>query len=304
MITDLKLFQQYLQMELGLSSNSISAYLSDIIALKKFYHRSKNIDELEAIDLSLINSTDIVSFMAMMRKDTLSIDTILRRLSGVSQFFDYLLLEKRVSANPIDFIIKPKRWSKLPSFLNFDEIEKILQSKNTSTAKGIRDSLMIDMLYSSGMRVSELISVKILDIDFKRGIIKVIGKGSKTRIVPIYDQLLKNIQTYLPIRLDTYVKGEDTGYLFLNRFGKHLTRQYVWSWVKEICSIAGIKKTVSPHTLRHCFATHLLSGGADLRTIQIFLGHENIATTEIYTHLVDDDKRTVLENFHPRYRKN
>ncbi len=241
--------------------------------------------------------------MAYMRREGLSLETILRRLSGLSQFYDFMLVEKLVKVNPVEFIAKPKRWQKLPSFLEFDEVDKILQTADKSTPKGYRDTLMLEMLYASGMRVSELINIKIRDIDFKRGIIKVIGKGSKERIVPIYTALIDDIENYLIIRQEYFVKGSDSGYLFLNRMGGMLTRQYVWSWVREVCEQAGIKKHVSPHTLRHCFATHILSGGADLRTIQLFLGHANISTTEIYTHVTDMDKRKTITNFHPRYNR-
>ena len=311
------LYQQYLHMELGLADNTVNAYKNDILALLIFYN-SKNktliiddeniashIKESKNIDLTpliKIDSNDIISLMAKMRKDGLSIETILRRLSGISQFFNYLLLEKLIKVNPIEFIVKPKKWGKLPIFLTFEEVEQLLNYRDKNADMGLRNSTMIELLYSSGMRVSELISIKTTDIDFKRGIVTVMGKGSKMRIVPIYDKLLINIQNYLPVRLEKFVKQPDNGYLFLNRYGDSLTRQYVWQWLKSVCKIVGIKKNISPHTLRHCFATHLLSGGADLRTIQIFLGHENISTTEIYTHLADDDKRNILANFHPRYK--
>ncbi len=317
MTLTLTLYMQYLHMELGLADNTVDAYQNDILSLLLFYNNTtsnciiddeniaSHIKENKNIDLSpliKIDSNNIVSLMAKMRKDGLSIETILRRLSGISQFFNYLLLEKLIKVNPIEFIIKPKRWGKLPIFLTFEEVEKMLNYRDKNVDMGLRNSLMIELLYSSGMRVSELISIKTTDIDFKRGIVTVMGKGSKMRIVPIYDKLLVDLKNYLPVRLEKFVKKSDDGYLFLNRYGDGLTRQYVWQWIKAVCKSVDIKKNISPHTLRHCFATHLLSGGADLRTIQIFLGHENISTTEIYTHLADDDKRNILANFHPRYK--
>ena len=161
----------------------------------------------------------------------------------------------------------------------------------------------METLYATGMRVSELVSVKIRDIDFKRGIIKVTGKGSKQRIVPLYPSLLKRLEDYLALRQEYFVKDSDTGYLFLNQHGSSLTRQHIWNIVKEKCKKHNITKHVSPHTLRHSFATHMLSNGADLRTLQIFLGHSNISTTEIYTHVTDDDKRKTIMNFHPRFAR-
>lgn len=290
---DLKAFKQFLRLELGMAENSVDAYVSDVSALAAFYGK----------DISGISPENVVSFMAFMRREGMSIETILRRLSGISQYYDFQIVERKLKVNPIEFISKPKRWQKLPDFLDFDEVEKILAAGDKSAPKDYRDSMMLETLYASGMRVSELISVKIADIDFKRGIIKVTGKGSKQRIVPIYDSLLEKIKDYLIIRNEYFVKERDEGFLFLNHNGGPLSRQHVWLWVKEACLRAGVKKNVSPHTLRHSFATHLLCGGADLRTIQIFLGHSNISTTEIYTHVSDNDKRNVLSAFHPRYRR-
>ncbi len=288
-----KNFKQYLRLELGMADNSVEAYLLDVENFAQYY--KKNIIN--------IKPEEIISYMAFMRRAGLSLETILRRLSGLSCFYDYLLIEKEIKTNPVEFVSKPKKWDKLPEFLSFDEVEKILEYSDLSSAKGLRDTLMIETMYASGMRVSELIAVKTTDIDYKRGFIKVIGKGSKERIVPIYDSLLVKIEDYLPIRHDYFIKERDEGWLFPNKNGSFLTRQYVWQWVKEICIKSGINKHVSPHTLRHSFATHLLSGGADLRTIQIFLGHTNITTTEIYTHVTDDQKRNVILNHHPRYSR-
>lgn len=286
-------FKQYLRLELGMADNSVEAYCFDLEKFLQFYKK----------DATKTSNEDIVSYMAYMRRSGLSLETILRRLSGLSCFYDYLLIEKRIKSNPIEFVSKPKKWDKLPEFLSFEEVEKILNYSDLSSAKGMRDSLMIETMYASGMRVSELVAVKTTDIDYKRGIIRVIGKGSKERIVPIYDSLLVKIEDYLPIRHSYFIKDRDEGWLFPNKNGLLLTRQYVWQWVKDICIKCGINKHVSPHTLRHSFATHLLSGGADLRTIQIFLGHTNITTTEIYTHVTDDQKKNVILNHHPRYSR-
>lgn len=286
-----KEFKQYLRFELGMSDNSVISYLFDLDALNKFYKK----------DIKNVQPEDIVAFMSYMRKSQQSLETILRRLSGISQYFDFLIIEKDIKVNPVEFIAKPRQWHKLPDFLDFDEVEKLIARNDLSTPLKERNCLIMETLYATGMRVSELVSVKINDIDFKRGIIKVIGKGSKQRIVPIYQSLLEEIESYIAIRHEYFVKKTDTGHLFLNQNGTKLTRQHIWNIVKEKCALNNITKHVSPHTLRHSFATHMLSNGADLRTLQIFLGHSNISTTEIYTHVTDDDKRKTIINFHPRF---
>ena len=286
-------FKQYLRFELGMSENSVISYLSDIETLYKFYKK----------DIKEIHSEDIVAFMSFMRKNNQSLETILRRLSGISQYFDFLIIEKDIKVNPVEFIAKPRQWHKLPDFLDFDEVEKLISCDDLSTPVKERNCLIMETLYATGMRVSELIAVKLRDIDFKRGIIKVIGKGSKQRIVPIYPSLLKKLEDYLALRQEYFVKERDAGYLFLNQNGSMLTRQHIWNIVKQTCTAYNITQHLSPHTLRHSFATHMLSNGADLRTLQIFLGHSNISTTEIYTHVTDDDKRKTIMNFHPRFAR-
>ena len=289
----IKAFTHYLRLELGMADNTVEAYVGDVQSFSDFYKK----------DIKNASPEDIVSYMAHMRRVGLSLETILRRLSGLSVLYDYLLIEKGIKVNPVEFVSKPKKWYKLPEYLSFEEVERILAAPDVATPKGMRDSLMLETIYASGVRVSELIAIKITDIDFKRGIIRVVGKGSKERIVPIYETLITKIEGWLPVRREHYIKDGDEGWLFPNRSGSHLTRQHVWQWVKDVCAAAGVTKNVSPHTLRHSFATHLLSGGADLRTIQIFLGHSNISTTEIYTHVTNEDKRNILMLHHPRYRR-
>lgn len=294
-------FKQFLRLEIGISENSQLAYISDIESLRAYF------------DGDIINITPetVVSFMAKMRKDGLSLETIVRRLSGISQYYDFLIVEKKITQNPIEFVAKPKMWHKLPSFLDFDEVDRLISSQDIrgrSDEVNIRNNIIIEMLYATGMRVSELTNLKIRDIDFKKGIIKVFGKGSKERIVPAYDSLLMKVEDYLEIRNSFFLpklkaNEKDEGYLFLNQHGKKLSRQQVWLMVQERCIACNITKHVSPHTLRHSFATHMLSNGADLRALQLFLGHANISTTEIYTHVTDDDKRRTIMKFHPLFRK-
>jgi len=286
-------YRNYLRMERNFSENSISAYLHDIKMLMEFTDKSY----LE------IGLNDIIGFMTFLRQHGYSVESILRILSGISSFFDFLLQEKIVAVNPINAIQKPKKWSRIPKFLDFKEIELLLAAPDVNSPYGMRDKVILEVLYSTGVRVSELVNSTINNIDLKRGVVKVIGKGRKDRFVPLYTGLSDIIEDYLKIRSFYFVKGKDNGYLFLNKNGGKLSRVSFWNIIKKYCAAAGIKKNVSPHSLRHSFATHLLTNGADLRTIQIFLGHADISTTEVYTHVNDDKKREVLMNSHPRFSK-
>lgn len=287
-------FKQYLTIELSLSKNSVIAYMTDVIDFKTF---------LDKNDIGDAKSIDIVNYMNDLKKRNYSIETILRRLSGISSFYDFLIKEKIVEKNPVAFVSKPKGWEKLPKFLNFDEVDKILHVFDLNSPIGYRNKILIEFLYSTGCRVSEVLSIKISDIDLKRGFVKVLGKGSKERVVPIYEKLLDIIPDYLRIRHTYFVKDRDNGYLFLNKNGGKLSRVMCFNIIKKACKDANINKNVSPHTIRHSFATHLLTNGADLRTIQLLLGHSNISTTEIYTHITDNRSRDILRKFHPRFNK-
>jgi len=287
-------FKQYLTIELSLSKNSVIAYMTDVIDFKTF---------LDKNDIRDAKSIDIVNYMNDLKKRNYSIETILRRLSGISSFYDFLIKEKIVEKNPVAFVSKPKGWEKLPKFLNFDEVDKILHVFDLNSPIAYRNKILIEFLYSTGCRVSEVLSIKISDIDLKRGFVKVLGKGSKERVVPIYEKLLDIIPDYLRIRHTYFVKERDNGYLFLNKNGGKLSRVMCFNIIKKACKDANINKNVSPHTIRHSFATHLLTNGADLRTIQLLLGHSNISTTEIYTHITDNRSRDVLRKFHPRFNK-
>lgn len=286
-------YRNYLRMERNFSENSISAYLHDIKMLMEFTDKPY----LE------IGLNDIIGFMTFLRQQSYSVESILRLLSGISSFFDFLLQEKIVAVNPINAIQKPKKWSRIPKFLDFKEIELLLVAPDLNSPYGMRDKVILEVLYSTGVRVSELVNITINNIDLKRGVVKVIGKGRKDRFVPLYTGLNDIIEDYLKIRRFYFVKEKDNGYLFLNKNSGKLSRVSCWNIIKKYCAVAGIKKNVSPHSLRHSFATHLLTNGADLRTIQIFLGHADISTTEVYTHVNDEKKREVLMNSHPRFSK-
>ncbi|TYB32610.1 MAG: tyrosine recombinase [Flexistipes sinusarabici] len=285
-------YKNYLRTELGFSENTIKAYMHDVQSF--FEWSGKYYDKIDMVD--------VVFYMSYLRENTFAVDTILRKLSGLSSFYDFLLQEKLVSNNPLNAVQKPGRWDKIPKFLNFEEIDKLLDAPDINAPFGLRDKVLIETLYSTGVRVSELTDIMVSDMDLKRGIIKVTGKGSKQRFVPLYSSLIDLINRYLEVRRFSFVKDRDNGYLFLNKNGGKLSRVSCWNIIKKYCTAAGIKGDFSPHTLRHSFATHLLTNGADLRTIQLFLGHADISTTEIYTHVTDDKKRNVLLDNHPRFR--
>ncbi|MDR2868869.1 MAG: tyrosine recombinase [Deferribacteraceae bacterium] len=286
-------FCTYLTHEQGLAQNSVLAYRQDAEDWLAFLG-----------DKELLSATveDIIGYMIAKRAENVSIETVLRRLSGLGQLYDYFIKEKLITKSPVEYVSKPQKGDKLPHFLNYDEVDRLLALPDRGDDSAYRDSLIIETLYASGMRVSEILSVRIVDIDFKRGLVRVHGKGSKERYSPLYQSLCDKLRAWLPIRQSVFVQKSDPSWLFLNRRGGQLSRQYLWSMIKKRCNDAGIEKDISPHTLRHSFATHLLSGGADLRTIQIFLGHESIGTTEIYTHVTDDNKRETLAKFHPRFK--
>lgn len=286
-----KRFLGYLKYDLSLSANSIEAYSRDLEKFLSF----KN---------DLVKETEeIIQYMTHLRANGLSVESILRNLSALSAFYDFLIQEKFFDKNPVEHISKPKKWEKLPKFLNFDEVENLINAPDKSTPTGYRDSIMLKLFYSTGMRVSELVNTKVSDIDLRRGIISVFGKGSKQRFLPLYGELIDEIKSYLEIRHNYFVKTKDSGYLFLNRQSEKLTRVYCWMLIKKYCKIAKIDKDISPHTLRHSFATHLLTNGADLRTIQLLLGHSDISTTEIYTHITDNKTRSIMEQYHPRFKR-
>ncbi|PLX70154.1 MAG: recombinase [Denitrovibrio sp.] len=286
-------FTNWMKYELGLADNTVKAYGQDI----------NNYIEFIAKDLTECGAEELVKYMTHLRKSGASLETVQRRISGISRFYDFLIMERILKTNPVGFISKPSKWDKLPIFLNFDEVEKLIATPDDASTLGFRDRVIFETLYSTGMRISELVGLKVLDVDLNREIMKVTGKGSKQRLVPMYGSLAEKMRTYIDVRHNELVKKTDGGWLFLSRNGKQLNREYVWMLIKKYCERAGIKKNVSPHTLRHSFATHLFTNGADLRTIQIFLGHSDLSTTQRYTQVTDDKARNTLLDCHPRFKR-
>ena len=288
-------YQHYLRIERGLSLNSIENYSYDIVKLIHYLEEAKiKISPLQ------ISEERIQDFIYQVSK-TMSARSQSRIISGLRSFFDYLVFEDYRKDNPLELVESPKIGRKLPDTLSTEEIDRLIESIDLSHPQGERNRCILETLYSCGLRVSELITLKLSDLYFDEGFIRVVGKGDKQRLVPISPLTVKYINLYIDqIRAHLPIqKGfEDT--LFLNRRGKQLTRAMIFTIVKQTAVKAGVKKKISPHTFRHSFATHLLENGADLRSIQQMLGHESIITTEIYMHLDRTHLKEVLEKFHPR----
>ncbi|WDF62696.1 site-specific tyrosine recombinase XerD [Flavobacterium sp. KACC 22763] len=291
----IKDYQSYLRIERGLSKNTIENYGFDIERLCLFL-------ETNQIDVSPIKISDetLQQFIYSVAKEV-NPRSQARIISGLKSFFNYLVFEDYRNDNPLELIEAPKTGRKLPDTLSLQEIDALIETIDLSTNEGERNRAMLETLYGCGLRVSELITLKISDLFFDEGFIKITGKGNKERFVPIGPLTQKYIEIYKnAVRSNLIIKkgAEDT--LFLNRRGNQLTRAMVFTIIKDLAQKMGLKKSISPHTLRHSFATHLLENGADLRSIQLMLGHESITTTEIYVHLDRSFLKEVMHSFHPR----
>lgn len=291
-------YKNYLKLERGLSENSILSYEQDVLKLFTYVQSLT-----EAISPEKITEEDIQYFLYSIA-DVVAPTTQSRIISGLKSFFDFLLLETYIEKSPMELIESPKTGRKLPDVLSVEEIDQLLSFIDLSTNEGSRNKVLLEMLYSCGLRVSELISLRLSDLFFEEGFIRIIGKGSKHRFVPIGMHTIQQVNTYITeIRNGMNVEFSSSDVLFLNRRGKKLTRAMIFTIIKNLVAASGIQKNISPHTFRHSFATHLLENGADIRAIQLMLGHESITTTEIYTHLSKEHLKTVLFEFHPRAGK-
>ena len=287
-------FETYLRLEKSLSENSIEAYLSDVLKLERYFS-----DIGKNISPSDVTYSDLKSFLIWYSTDNQNTRTQSRVLSGVRAFFRFLLIEGEIDENPSSLIESPKIGLKLPEVLSVEEIDRIIEEIDLSKAEGHRNKAIIETLYGCGLRVSELVNLRLTDIHYREGFVIVTGKGNKQRLVPVSNKALKEIDIYkndrnrLPVIYDQNV-------LFLNRRGSKLTRAMIFTIIKDLAGKAGIRKNISPHTFRHSFATHMIEAGADLRAVQEMLGHESILTTEIYTHIDRSFLRDTLIMFHPR----
>jgi len=292
----IKDFEVFLKLEKSLSAHSIEAYSRDISKLISYFE----INEIE-LDPSGVTLKDLSGFLVWINEMGLSSRSQARLISGIKAFFKYLLLEDIIESDPTSLLEIPRIGRKLPEVLSIEEIDSIMSEIDMSKPEGRRNRAMLEVLYSCGLRVSELTGLRLSNIYFDKGFIRITGKRNKERLVPIGTAALREIRNYLPDRnsLPRIDKDHEDS-LFLNRRGKGLSRVMVFTIIKDLAAAAGIKKNISPHTFRHSFATHLIDGGADLRAVQEMLGHESILTTEIYTHLDRQYLRDAIIRFHPR----
>jgi integrase/recombinase XerD len=287
-------FETYLRLEKSLSDNSVEAYLNDVYKLEKYFSE-KGID----ISPAGVSYSDLKDFLIWYGSNNTNTRTQSRVLSGLRAFFRYLLIEGEIEENPSSLIESPKIGLKLPEVLSLEEIKSILAVIDLSRPEGRRNKAIIETLYGCGLRVSELVNLRLTDIHYKEEYIVVTGKGDKQRLIPIGNLALKEIDLYKMDR-DRLPVIKDQNILFLNRRGSMLSRAMIFTIIKELAARAGIRKNISPHTFRHSFATHMIEAGADLRAVQEMLGHESILTTEIYTHIDRSFLRDTLIMFHPR----
>ena len=287
-------FLHYLVVEKGLSKNTIEAYSH---GLGRFLNhlREKGVQEIRDV-----GKFHVRGFLLMLRKRNLSTKTIVRNLVAVRTFFRFLIQEGILESNPIEELESPKVAKTLPEILTLREIEQLLEQPNLQTSLGIRDRAMLEILYATGMRVSELTHLPIHQVNLEGGYVLLYGKGSKERIVPLGSEAMKWITLYLKTARGKLAKGKESPMLFINRSGKGMSRQRFWKSLKDYARRAGLRKRITPHLLRHSFASHLLEGGADLRSVQMMLGHVDISTTQIYTHVTGERLKKVHQRYHPR----
>jgi len=286
-------FLNYLIVECGLSENTIKGYKSDLRNFSN-YLKNKGIKRFHDLRANMI-----VNYIEKEKQRGLSENSISRSLVTVKMFYKYMITEGKISRNPMSSINSPKLRKHLPEVLHYKAVEKMLQVPNCNEKLGIRDKAILELMYATGARVSEVASIKVSWVSLDYGFIRCQGKGSKQRIVPIGTKAVNSVRKYLQDVRPLLSKGKDGDTLFLSRTGKKLRRENIWELVRKYAKCAGIKN-VSPHTLRHSFATHLLEGGADLRSVQEMLGHANISTTQIYTHVDRKYLKSVHQKFHPR----
>ena len=286
-------YQQYLKLEKSLSKNTLDAYMTDLDKLLNFL-------QSENIEISDVCLDDLERFSAGLHDIGIHPRSQARIISGIKSFFHFLIMADYLEADPSELLEGPKIGLKLPEVLTVEEFDSIIAAIDLSKNEGQRNRAILETLYSCGLRVSELTNLKLSDLYFDEGFIKVEGKGSKQRLVPISPRAIKEIKLYFTDRNRGKIKKEYEDYVFLARWGKNISRIMVFHLIKELAQTAGITKNISPHTFRHSFATHLLEGGANLRAIQCMLGHESIATTEIYTHIDRNMLRSEIIEHHPR----
>jgi len=287
-------FLSYISVERGMANNTLSSYKRDL-SMFAGYLKSKKIDSINNVSRQAINS-----FMMAEKERGLGSNSISRELACIKSFFKFLLKENIVKEDAAAIIESPKLWKKLPYTLSEAEIEVLLSAPNIRDVMEMRDKACLELMYATGMRVSELVNLKMDDVNLGAGFVKCFGKGSKERIVPFGKKAKEGIERYLEKSRPSFLKNKISNFLFLRKGGKAMSRQTFWKIIKRYVKAARIKKKVTPHSLRHSFATHILERGADLRIVQEMLGHSDISTTQIYTHVSKDRLKSIHQKFHPR----
>jgi integrase/recombinase XerD len=288
-------FLDYLLVERGLSENTISAYRADLYKYTDFLTQEK-----KRLHLDEVSRDDIRGYMMFRKEKGLSGNSISRNLVAIKVFHRFLLREKYIKGDITSALDSPKLWKHLPEALSLSEVEEILKKPNAKNWMGLRDKAALELMYATGLRVTELVSLDIENVNLDIGFVRCIGKGNKERIVPMGRKSQAALTRYLKKSRTKLLKSQSVNSLFLSRLGKKISRQSFWKMIKKYARLAGIKKDITPHTLRHSFATHLLEGGADLRVVQEMLGHADIATTQIYTHINKERLKSIHHKFHPR----
>lgn len=287
-------YLHHLTIEKGLAANTIESYQRDLIRFLDF------LEDNHIHDLMECDAAVLLKYIIEMRKDGLSARSRARHIVALRGFFRFLVQEKIQSADPTEIIDLPKTGLRLPDFLSVEEIGRLLQMPDPVKPKGMRDAAMLELLYAAGLRVSELINIQLGTVYLEAGFVRVLGKGSKERVVPIGGHARDAIENYINTARPLLLKNIPSKYLFVARAGKPMTRQGFWKLLKKYAAQAGIQKKITPHSIRHSFASHLLEGGADLRSVQIMLGHSDISTTQIYTHVAHEHLVKMHRKYHPR----
>ena len=288
-------FINYLSVERGLAKNTLMAYGRDLEAYAADLEKKYGLKNPEGI-----KREQITSYMQSQKKAGLSPTSISRSLAAIRMFHRFLVRENFSKEDPVDLVDTPKTWKRVPDVLSQAEIDAMIKAAEGRDGQSVRDKAVLELFYASGLRVSELVDLRVDSVNFDMGFVRCVGKGSKERLIPVGKSAMEALAKYLKGARGKVLKGRQTDSLFISRLGKKISRQSIWKVIKFYAHKAGIKKTIKPHTLRHTFATHLLEHGADLRSVQEMLGHSDISTTQIYTHVDRDRLRTIHKKFHPR----
>lgn len=287
-------FLTYLSVERGLSRNTIISYQGDLVSFMDFL-------EKRAINaLSKTSKNDVVDFMLFQKDKGLAANSVARRLAAIKVFYRFLVRERILKNDPTSIIDSPKLWKKIPETLSLEEVNALLAQPDLRDTQGIRDKAILETLYATGMRVSEAVNLRTDNVNAQIGFLRCIGKGNKERVIPLGKKAIDAIKRYREVARPKLLGKKEAEFLFVSRFGKKISRQSFWKIIKKYARLAKIKKPIRPHILRHSFATHLLERGADLRSVQEMLGHANIATTQIYTHVNKDRLKAIHKMYHPR----